>query len=101
MRLSGGQRQRISIARAFLKDAPILLLDEPTASVDVETEQKIQKAIEKITAEKTVITIAHRLSTVRNAKKIYVVSNGKIAEVGNHEELLKKKGIYAEMYAKR
>ena len=98
--LSGGQRQRISIARAFLKNAPILLLDEPTASVDVESEQKIQEAIERITAGRTVITIAHRLSTIKNAKKIYVVSGGKIAEMGNHKELLKKQGIYAQMYAK-
>ena len=98
--LSGGQRQRISIARAFLKDAPILLLDEPTASVDVEAEQKIQEALERITAGRTVITIAHRLSTVKNAERIYVVSGGKIAEMGNHKELLEKQGIYAQMYAK-
>lgn len=100
VRLSGGQRQRISIARAFLKDAPILLLDEPTAAVDVESEQKIQEAIERITVGRTVIVIAHRLSTVRNAKRIYVVSGGKIAEMGNHEELMERRGIYAEMYAK-
>ena len=98
--LSGGQRQRISIARAFLKDAPILLLDEPTASVDVEAEQKIQEAIERIAAGRTVIVIAHRLSTVKNAKKIYVVSGGKIAETGTHGELMEKQGIYAELYAK-
>lgn len=100
VRLSGGQRQRISIARAFLKNAPILLLDEPTAAVDVESEQKIQEAIERITVGRTVIVIAHRLSTVRNAKRIYVVSGGKIAETGNHEELMERRGIYAEMYAK-
>ncbi len=98
--LSGGQRQRISIARAFLKDALILLFDEPTASVDIEAEQKIQDAIEKIAIGKTVITIAHRLSTIKNAHKIYVISKGKIAEIGNHQELLEKQGIYAEMYAK-
>lgn len=98
--LSGGQRQRISIARAFLKDAPILLLDEPTASVDVEAEQKIQEAIERIAAGRTVIIIAHRLSTVKNAKRIYVVSGGKVVEMGNHQELLEKQGIYAQMYAK-
>lgn len=98
--LSGGQRQRISIARAFLKNAPILLLDEPTASVDIEGEQKIQDAIERIAKGRTVIIIAHRLSTVKNAKRIYVVSGGKIAETGNHAELLAKEGIYAEMYAK-
>ena len=100
VRLSGGQRQRISIARAFLKDAPILLLDEPTASVDVESEQKIQEAIERIAAGRTVIVIAHRLSTIQNAKKIYVVSSGRIAEEGTHRELSEKHGIYAEMYRK-
>ncbi len=100
VRLSGGQRQRISIARAFLKDAPILLLDEPTAAVDVEAEQKIQEAIDRIAAGRTVITIAHRLSTIRDAKRIYVVSGGKIVETGNHEELLERRGVYAEMYAK-
>lgn len=100
VRLSGGQRQRISIARAFLKDAPILLLDEPTAAVDVEAEQKIQEAIDRITVGRTVVIIAHRLSTVRNAKRIYVVSGGRIAEAGTHEELLGRRGIYAEMYAK-
>ncbi len=98
--LSGGQRQRISIARAFLKNAPILLLDEPTAAVDIEGEQKIQEAIDKITSGRTVITIAHRLSTIKNANRIYVVSGGKIAETGNHEELLEKQGIYAKLYAK-
>lgn len=98
--LSGGQRQRISIARAFLKNAPILLLDEPTASLDIETEEKIQEAIEKITIGKTVLVIAHRLSTVRNAKRIYVVNGGRIVEIGTHKELLEKQGIYAEMYAK-
>lgn len=100
VRLSGGQRQRISIARAFLKNAPILLLDEPTASVDIESEQKIQEAIERITAGRTVLVIAHRLSTVKDAKRIYVVSGGRIAETGNHEELMEKQGIYAELYAK-
>ncbi len=100
VRLSGGQRQRISIARAFLKNSPILLLDEPTSSVDTKAEKKIQEAIERISEGKTVIIIAHRLSTVKNAKRIYVVSGGKIVEMGNHEELLEKHGIYAEMYAK-
>lgn len=100
VRLSGGQRQRISIARAFLKNAPILLLDEPTASVDVEAEEKIQEALEKITKGRTVITIAHRLSTVQNAEKIYVVNEGKIAEAGTHQELLARHGIYANLYGK-
>ncbi len=100
VRLSGGQRQRISIARAFLKDAPILLLDEPTSSVDIEAEQKIQEAIERVSMGKTVIIIAHRLSTIKKAKIIYVVNGGKIAEMGNHKELLENHGIYAEMYKK-
>ncbi|MDE5696026.1 MAG: ABC transporter ATP-binding protein/permease, partial [Lachnospiraceae bacterium] len=100
VRLSGGQRQRISIARAFLKDAPILLLDEPTAAVDVGAEQKIQEAVERIASGRTVIVIAHRLSTIKNAKQIYVVSGGKIAETGTHAELMERRGIYAEMYAK-
>ena len=100
VKLSGGQRQRVSIARAFLKDAPILLLDEPTASVDVESEQKIQEAIERVSAGRTVIVIAHRLSTIQNSKRIYVVSGGRIAEAGTHQELSEKQGIYAEMYGK-
>lgn len=98
--LSGGQRQRISIARAFLKDAPILLLDEPTAAVDIKSEQKLQQAIERITVGRTVITIAHRLSTIQNVERIYVVNGGKIAEMGRHQELLEKQGIYAKIYAK-
>lgn len=100
VRLSGGQRQRISIARAFLKNAPILLLDEPTAAIDIESEAKIQEALERITAHKTVITIAHRLSTVQNAQRIYVVNGGKIAESGSHRELLERHGIYAELYGR-
>ncbi len=100
VKLSGGQRQRVSIARAFLRDAPILLLDEPTASVDVESEQKIQEAIERVSAGRTVIVIAHRLSTIQNSKRIYVVSGGRIAEAGTHQELSEKQGIYAEMYGK-
>lgn len=100
VRLSGGQRQRISIARAFLKDAPILLLDEPTASVDIESEQKIQEAIDRIAAGRTVIVIAHRLSTIKDSKRIYVVNGGKIAEAGTHGELMEQQGIYAELYAK-
>ncbi|MBU3199947.1 ABC transporter ATP-binding protein/permease [Clostridium estertheticum] len=97
-RLSGGERQRISIARAFLKNAPILLLDEPTSAIDVGTEDLIKEAIERISNGKTVITIAHRLSTIENADTILVLSKGQIVESGTNEELLMKKGIYHHLY---
>ena len=100
VRLSGGERQRISIARAFLKNAPILLLDEPTASVDVGTESVIQEAIRRISKGKTVIVIAHRLSTIAHCDRIYVVHHGQIAETGTHTELLRQGGIYAGMYGR-
>ena len=94
VRLSGGERQRIAIARALLKGAPILLLDEPTSNVDAENESSIQKALERLCKDRTVLIIAHRLSTVRNADKILVMHKGKIAESGTHEELLAGRGIY-------
>ena len=100
VKMSGGQRQRLSIARAFLKNAPILLLDEPTSAVDVETEQMIKNALDKISVGKTVVTIAHRLSTIENADKILVFDNGKIAESGSHDELLAQGGIYSGLYNK-
>lgn len=98
--LSGGERQRISIARAFLKNAPILLLDEPTSAVDVETEKLIQEAMDRLSANRTCITIAHRLSTIQNADSIMVLKDGNIAERGTHEELLNHGGVYAGMYGK-
>lgn len=100
VRLSGGERQRISIARAFLKNAPILLLDEPTAAVDAGTEGLLQEAISRISKGKTVIIIAHRLSTIMDADKIYVVEGGRIAESGTHTELIARNGIYASMHGK-
>ena len=92
--LSGGEKQRISIARAILKDAPVIILDEATASIDPENEHLIQAAITELTKGKTIITIAHRLATVRNADQILVVEDGQIAEAGTHEELLKREGLY-------
>ena len=100
IRLSGGEKQRISIARAFLKDAPIILLDEPTSAVDADTEKEIQEAIDRIARGKTVIVIAHRLSTIKDVKRIYVIKDGGIAESGSHDALLKKNGIYANLYGK-
>ena len=88
--LSGGEKQRISIARAIMKNAPIIILDEATANVDPENERDLMKAVEELTEEKTVIMIAHRLKTVRNADKIIVLDRGKIAEEGKHEELMEK-----------
>jgi ATP-binding cassette subfamily B protein len=96
--LSGGERQRLSIARAFLKDAPIILLDESTASLDPETETKIQMAIEKLTRGKTVLMIAHRVRTIVNCDNIVVLNSGKVVGQGRHEELLKECPYYRKIY---
>ena len=98
IRLSGGQKQRISIARAILRDAPILILDEATASVDMQTEAQIQTAISRIRGTRTIIAIAHRLSTIRSADIILVFKDGKIVQKGNHEELINTEGLYKDLY---
>jgi ATP-binding cassette subfamily B protein len=97
-KLSGGQRQRLAIARAILKNPPILILDEATSAVDNETESAIARSLKKITQHRTTIMIAHRLSTIRHADCIYVLENGKIIEKGKHEQLLSKEGIYANLW---
>lgn len=96
--LSGGEMQRISLARAILKDSKIIILDEATAFADPENEYLIQKAFQNLSKNKTVIMIAHRLSTIKNADKILVVNDGKIAEEGTHESLIKENGIYTNMW---
>ena len=101
VRLSGGEKQRLSIARAFLKDSKIILLDEATSSLDSETEEKIQKALNKLIYNKTTVVIAHRLSTILNSDKIYVMDKGKVLDSGNHEELLKTSETYKNFYNKQ
>jgi ABC-type multidrug transport system fused ATPase/permease subunit len=96
--LSGGQRQRLSIARAFLKDAPILILDEPTSALDSATEQQVLEALKRLMKDRTTLIIAHRLSTVRHADQIVVVQDGKIAEAGSHEQLLIAGELYTDLY---
>ncbi len=101
LNLSGGERQRISIARAILKDAPIILLDEATASIDADNEREIQMAINELVKDKTILVIAHKLSCVRNADKILVISDGKLIDEGTHETLVKKEGLYKKLCEKR
>lgn len=98
LRLSGGQRQRLAIARALLKDAPVLILDEATSALDTETEQQVQDALNNLEAGRTTLVIAHRLSTVKNADLIVAIDEGKIAERGTHEELLARRGLYHHLH---
>ena len=99
--LSGGEKQRISIARAMMKDAPVIFLDEATANVDPENENELMRAIQALTADKTVIMIAHRLKTVEHADQILVIDHGKIAQQGNHESLMEEDGLYKTFISER
>ena len=101
VRLSGGQKQRISIARAFLKNSSIILLDEATSSLDAESEEKVQNAVTNLTKNKTTLVIAHRLSTIIRADKIIVMNRGKIVDIGTHNELLENSMVYKNLYSKQ
>ena len=96
--LSGGERQRISIARAFLKDAPVILLDEATAALDPENELEVQRAIDALIAGRTVLVVAHRLKTIRRADTILVLDDGRVVEHGQHDTLIEKDGLYAKLW---
>ena len=101
VRLSGGQRQRVAIARAFLKDAPILILDEATSHLDAVNEQAVRHALEELMEDRTTVIIAHRLSTIRNADSIVVLDAGRVVEIGSHEELLGRHGLYSQLVGRQ
>ena len=98
MTLSGGQRQRVAIARAMLRNAPIVILDEATSALDNESEAIVQKAMDNLMQNRTVFIIAHRLSTIKNANRIAVINEGELVELGTHDELMSKNGVYAYMF---
>ena len=99
--VSGGERQRIAVARAILKDAPIILLDEATASLDIENESLVQQSINELVKGKTIIIVAHHLNTIKNADKIVVIDDKKVVEEGTHTQLMEKKGLYSELCKKQ
>ena len=96
--MSGGKKQRLALARIFLKNPPVLILDEATAAMDNETEKQVLEELNDLTAKRTVVMIAHRLASVRNADRIVVLHEGRIAETGRHEDLIARKGMYFELY---
>lgn len=98
VKLSGGQKQRISIARVFLKNPPLLILDEATSALDLESEHYIQEAMEKLAKDRTTFIVAHRLSTITHADKIVVIENGRVAEIGTHDELMSRDGHYKHLF---
>jgi ABC-type multidrug transport system fused ATPase/permease subunit len=101
VKLSGGQKQRLALARAILADPRILILDEATSSVDAEAEYLIQQALEAVLADRTALVIAHRLSTIRDADKIIALEEGRIVEIGDHQELLERGGLYSQLYQRQ
>ncbi len=98
VKLSGGQKQRIAIARVFLKNPPLLILDEATSALDLESEALIQESLERLANERTTLIVAHRLSTITHADKIFVIDSGQLKEMGTHEQLMKLQGIYYGLF---